>query len=60
MDVIFAVTLSLFSIGMNSPEGKQIEEDVYKRQDQHPRCGAVLQLADKEQTADCRRNVDRP
>ena len=28
--------------------------------DQHPRCGAVLQLADKEQTADCRRNVDRP
>ena len=44
MDVIFAVTLSLFSIGMNSPEGKQIKEglqmfrgyifqlDVYKRQ----------------------------
>ena len=27
--------------------------------DQHPRCGAVLQLADKKQTADCRRNVDR-
>ena len=23
-------------------------------------CGAVLQLADKKQTADCRRNVDRP
>ena len=28
--------------------------------DKHPRCRAVLQLADKEQTADCRRNVDRP
>jgi len=28
--------------------------------DKHPRCGAVLQLADKKQTADCRRNVDRP
>ena len=27
--------------------------------DKHPRCGAVLQLADKEQTADCRRNVPR-
>ena len=26
MDIIFAVTLSLFSVGMNSPEGKQIEE----------------------------------
>ena len=28
--------------------------------DKHPCCGAVLQLTDKEQTADCRRNVDRP
>ena len=28
--------------------------------DKHPRCRAVLQLADKKQTADCRRNVDRP
>ena len=26
MDVIFAVTLFLFSIGMNSPKGKQIKE----------------------------------
>lgn len=26
MDVIFAVTLSLFSVGMNSPEGKQIKK----------------------------------
>ena len=25
-DIIFAVTLSLFSVGMNSPEGKQIKE----------------------------------
>ena len=31
-----------------------------KQRDKHPRCGAVLQLADKKQTADCRRNVDRP
>ena len=28
--------------------------------DKHPRCGTVLQLANKQQTADCRRNVDRP
>ena len=28
--------------------------------DKHPCGGAVLQLTDKEQTADCRRNVDRP
>ena len=26
MDIIFAVTLSLFSVWINSPEGKQIEE----------------------------------
>ena len=26
MDLIFAVTLALCSIGMNSPEGKQIKE----------------------------------
>ena len=28
--------------------------------DKHPRCGIVFQFADKQQTADCRRNVDRP
>ena len=28
--------------------------------DKHPRCRNVLQLANKQQTADCRRNVDRP
>ena len=59
-NVISPYPLKTFLISQRKGKGLSGRRKGAFLMDKHPRCGTVLQLADKEQTADCRRNVDRP
>jgi len=59
-NVISPYPLKAFLVSQRKGKGLSGRRKGAFLMDKYPCCGAVLQLADKEQTADCRRNVDRP